>query len=140
VIFGIDGTLVDSTDSDGMLYKAAILTVLDDVRRSDASQIRIGGPRADEQKAARRPLMRCSRGPLFAGFVLGIGRQHDQAAVDRERSDFDAEARSFFVREGGADLGPVLRILAVAFKLLHREDVELGDRRCGGLGLIELLA
>jgi len=72
------------------------------------------------------------------------------SAIDNNRgrngpygSRFDAEARAFLVRKGGADLGPALGFLDVALELFHREDVQVGDcrcagRRCGGLRFLRL--
>jgi hypothetical protein len=45
---------------------------------------------------------------LLGSLVARIGRQHDESAVDGERFQFDGKARTFLMREGGADPGPFL--------------------------------
>jgi hypothetical protein len=60
---------------------------------------------------------------LFGAIVLSaVGRRDDQAAIQRNRADLDAEAGTFLVGEGGADIGPALAALAVALVLLDGED------------------
>jgi hypothetical protein len=63
-----------------------------------------------------------------AAIVRGIWREDDEAAVHREGLELDAKSRAFFVREGGADLGPALLGLAVSLVFLDGEDVEVGGR------------
>lgn len=43
---------------------------------------------------------------LFVSIVVGNGWQDDQATVDGEGFQFDAESGTFFVGKCGADLGP----------------------------------
>jgi hypothetical protein len=65
---------------------------------------------------------------VVAAIVRGIWREDDEAAVHREGLELDAKSRAFFVREGGADLGPALLGLAVSLVFLDGEDVEVGGR------------
>jgi hypothetical protein len=59
------------------------------------------------------------------------GREDDEAAVQRNGAELDAEAGALFVGEGGADFGPALTGLAVALVFLDGEDVEVGGGRSG---------
>lgn len=62
-----------------------------------------GGPGAPKERFAQ--------GLFRLAVVAVIGRQDDEAAVDGEGLQFDREAGTFFVREGGADFGPFFWVL-----------------------------
>jgi hypothetical protein len=57
---------------------------------------------------------------LFSA-AFGVWRKYDQAAVDGEGFELDAEAETFLMGEGCADLGPAFAGFAVAFVLLDGE-------------------
>jgi hypothetical protein len=65
---------------------------------------------------------------LFVAVVVGVGPEDDEAAVDGEGLQFDGKSGAFFMREGGADFGPVLSGISVAFEFVDDEIVDRNSR------------
>jgi hypothetical protein len=81
--------------------------------------------RTEKKGPVRAPEWKVSKLLVVA---FGIGWENDEAAVNGEGFEFDAEAETFLVRESCTNFRPAFAGFAVALVLLDGEDVEVGGQ------------